>query len=272
MATIMDGKELAERQARTMEGKFGNHVLAAILVGENPQSRLYVEKKGEMAQRLGVRFQLHHLPTTASPDELYFLIRKLNASPQVGGIMLQLPLPIGFKVDEAVNLIEPAKDVDGLTDANINSPTGFLPATAVGILELLRDHKVSITGRRIGLVGFTRLLNVPLAIRLTDLGNEVVVSQNAVRDTRILVQCDILITATGKPGLITADMVKQNAVIVDAGIARDTKGKLTGDVDFIAVSKKASHITPVPGGVGPMTVVSLFQNFRDATSIVASKK
>ncbi len=258
---LMDGKRLADKLTSQMTGGFKNTgVLAAILVGENPASVLYLKKKKELADKLGVKFVLHKLPSKASSKQVIDLICKLNNDKKVAGIVVQLPLPRTLDVGEIVNVVSSQKDVDGLTDANILSGE-VLPATAVGILRLLAEYKVSLDDKKIALVGWTRLLNLPLSLYFARLGNSVVVLQEGTKNFSELKTADIIITAVGKANLIKGKDVKQGVVVVDAGISK-LKGKLVGDCEVSSVSKKASFLTPVPGGVGPMTVVSLFLNLK----------
>jgi methylenetetrahydrofolate dehydrogenase (NADP+)/methenyltetrahydrofolate cyclohydrolase len=259
MVIVLDGKKLADELTHKLMGKFrGVGGLAAVQVGENPASELYLKKKGGMAEKLGVRFELHKLPAKSTAKQVISLIDKLNGDKKITGIIVQLPLPKTLDVDEIVNAVSPLKDVDGLTDANILSGR-VLPATAAGILKLLGAYKISLQNRQIVLVGFTRLLNLPLSLYLAKLGNQVTVLQEGTKNFDRLKTADIVITAVGKPDLIKGKDIRTGAVVIDAGIVT-TKGKVTGDCDAVTVSKKAGYLTPVPGGVGPMTVVSLLAN------------
>ncbi len=246
---------------RSLAGKFrGVGTLAGVLVGDNSASILYLKKKKELAETLGVKFVLHKLPSKATLKQVVGLIEKLNCDKKTAGIIVQLPLPKHLDTDAIVNMVEPKKDVDGLTDAN-NISGEVLPATATGILKLLAEYKISLANKKIVLVGWTRLLNIPLSLYFARKGNQVVVIQEGTKNFGELKQADIIITAVGKANLIKGKDIKEGAVVVDAGISR-AGGKLVGDCEFASVSKKASFITPVPGGVGPMTVVSLLINLK----------
>jgi len=245
--------------ARRSAGKFKNvGKLVAVLVGDNPASVLYLKKKKELAEKLGVKFELVKLPASSSTKVVIAKIHQLNDDKRIAGIIVQLPLPKGLDTDVIVNAVVPEKDVDGLTDENILSGK-VLPATAAGILALLKEYKIDWRDKRIGLVGFTRLLNLPLSLHFVRAGNPVVVLQKGAKNWAELKQADIVITAVGRAGLIKGSQIKTGAVVVDAGVSQ-VKGKLKGDCDFVTVAKKADYITPVPGGVGPMTVISLLGN------------
>ena len=259
-AKLLDGKKVAARGQRRLAGQIPSGKLAAILVGDNPASVMYLKKKQAMAEAVGVEFALYRFAANATQATIIKTIRRLNADATVDGMMVQLPLPAKLNVAQVVNAIDPAKDVDGLTDANI-ATGAVLPATARGILELWRAYRISPQGKQVALVGFTRLLNVPLSAELARMGAAVVILQKGTRDKALLKTADIIITAAGVPKLITARDIKAGAVVVDAGIARVGK-KIVGDVLEKTVSQQASWITPVPGGVGPMTVVALFANLQ----------
>lgn len=255
---LLDGKKLAAALQQDLRRKTAPGSLEAVLVGDNPASVMYLQKKGEMAKSLGVPFHLHRFSSRASEASIIKKIEQLNTDRKVAGIIVQLPLPKKFRTEAIVNSVAVNKDIDGLNDENI-ATSRMLPATAEGILKLLSHYRIRTKKRKIVLVGFTRLLNIPLSIYFTRQGNRVAVVQEHTKNMAELKNADIIITAAGKPKLITGRWVKQGAVVVDAGISRIGK-RVVGDVDFDSVSKKASYLTPVPGGVGPMTVVSLFAN------------
>lgn len=266
MVVILDGKKVAEKITRQLSGKFKNvGRLVGILVGDNPASKLYLKKKGELAEKLGVKFELKQLPAKATTNQVVAVIEKLNQDTKVSGMIVQLPLPAQVDTDVVVNAVTPTKDADGLTDANINSGK-VLPATAVGILRLLQEYKIGLKNKQVVLVGFTRLLNLPLSLDLVRMGSRVVVLQLGTKDFSELKSADIIITAAGKAGLIHGKDIKVGAVVVDAGIQM-VKGKPVGDCESRTVGQRAGYLTPVPGGVGPMTVVSLLANL-----LVLSKK
>ncbi len=257
---------MAAAWARQLRGRFKTTgQLAAILVGDNPASVVYLQKKAEMASTLAAKFELYRFSAGASQAVVEKQIAKLNADKRVAGVIVQLPLPSRFDTSKVVNAIAPSKDVDGLTDANI-ADRRMLPATAAGILKLLDAYRIKLCGQKIALVGFTRLLNIPLSIYFAGLDNSVVVLQKGTRDMAELKSADIVITATGQPRLIAGRQIKSGAVVVDAGASRVGK-KLVGDVDFASANRRAKWITPVPGGVGPMTVTALYANLLSAAKL-----
>lgn len=256
---VLDGKKLAERlQAGLKKELVNSGRFEAFLIGDDPASILYLRKKAEMAEALGVAFRLHKYTKTDSTEKVVQKIEALNRDEAVSGIMVQLPLPKGFDSERIVNAILPSKDADGLTDANIASGE-VLPATAEGIIQILKHYKISWRGKRLGLIGFTRLLNVPLSVYLAKTGGEVFVLQEKTKSFGELKAADIIVTAAGRANLFSAKDIKSGAIVLDAG-TNQYKGKLVGDADYDSVARKASAVTPVPGGVGPMTVVSLFLN------------
>lgn len=258
MAKLLDGKKLAAKLQQSLQRKKASGSLEAILVGDNPASIMYLKKKAEMAKSLGVSFHLHKFPSRASERSVIKKIKKLNAEREVAGIIVQLPLPKNFDTEKIVNAVVPGKDIDGLSDENI-ATSNILPATAAGILKLLGHYRIGTKRKKIVLVGFTRLLNIPLSVYFARQGSEVIVIQEGTKNIGELKNASIIITAVGKPKLITGRHIKKGAVVIDAGISRIGK-KVVGDVDASSVSLKVSYLTPVPGGVGPMTVVSLFAN------------
>lgn len=252
---------MADRLTRELTGKFrGVGTLAAVLVGKNPASILYLKKKRELAEKLGVKFVLHKLPAKVAAEQVMSLIEKLNYDKKIAGIIVQLPLSKHLDTGRIVNAVDPKKDVDGLTDANIISGE-ILPATATGILRLLTEYKISLANKKIALVGWTRLLNLPLSLYFARKGNQVVVVQEGTKNFNELKKADIIITVVGKANLIKGKDIKAGAVVVDAGVDK-VRGGITGDCNFKSVSQKAGYLTPVPGGVGPMTVVSLLINLK----------
>ncbi|MDD5606132.1 MAG: bifunctional 5,10-methylenetetrahydrofolate dehydrogenase/5,10-methenyltetrahydrofolate cyclohydrolase [Patescibacteria group bacterium] len=258
---LLDGKKIAADWQKALNKKVAGKCLAAVMVGDNPASVLYLKKKADMAKKLGVTFTLHSLPANTTTEKVVALVRKLNTSQRVNGIIVQLPLPSKMNEAKILEAIAPSKDVDGLTDASLTED-GVLPATAAGIVRLLESYWIPLTCQSVALIGFTRLLNVALAVYLSSRGNEVVVVQKGTQDMAELKRADIIITAAGRPGLVLGKHVGRGAVVVDAGITR--RGKtVVGDVDFESVKKQAAYITPVPGGVGPMTVMALFANLAE---------
>ena len=243
--------------------------LDVVLVGGNPASKIYVSMKGKTAQSVGIDFHLHHLPEHTTPAALYATLDRLNADPAIHGILLQLPLPPQFDRLAALNRITPAKDVDGLTDASLlalehNRP-GLRPCTPLGIMRLLAWADVPLRGANAVVVGRSRIVGKPVATMLDQADATVSICHSKTMDLPAhLRQADVVIAAAGVPQLITGDMLKPGAVVIDVGINSyvDSQGvsRLRGDCDYASCASVAKYITPVPGGVGPMTVTSLMTN------------
>ena len=273
MAIRMDGKALAAKvKARVAEGAkqlSRRPGLAVVLVGEDPASRVYVSGKEKDCAECGIESFSYKLPESTSQQELMALVEQLNADPAVDGILVQLPLPRHLDEQQVIHAIQPDKDVDcfhpfNVGQLSIGAPT-FQPCTPAGVMELLREYEISARGKRCVVLGRSNIVGKPMAMLLLQANGTVTVCHSATEHiaehTR---QADILVTAVGKPGFITADMVKDGAVVLDVSMNRDENGKLCGDVDYGAVEPKASYITPVPGGVGPMTRAMLMQNILTA--------
>ena len=246
--------------------------LAAILVGNDGASRTYVKNKMTACNRAGIKDSLIHLEDSISQDELFAEIDRVNNDDTIDGLIVQLPLPDHIDVSAVTARIKPAKDVDGFTVENFgriaSKLPAYFPATPLGVIELMKRYNLETQGKHCVVVGYSRIVGAPLAMLLTGPGKATVTSchiytQDLASHTR---QADILIVAVGKPGLITGDMIKDGAVVIDIGITRvpdETKKRgyaLKGDVVFEEAVSKASHITPVPGGVGPMTIAALLVN------------
>jgi methylenetetrahydrofolate dehydrogenase (NADP+) / methenyltetrahydrofolate cyclohydrolase len=267
-ATIIDGKAVAagvrERVKAAIEEQGLTPGLATILVGDDPASAVYVRMKREDSAQVGIE-SFHHEPGgDVSADELAALIAELNADDRVHGILLQLPLPDHLDDARMTRLIDPAKDVDGLTPINagllMQGSEGMVPCTPLGVMELLAHAGVRLEGARAVVVGRSQLVGKPLAALLLAANATVTHCHSRTRDLPgVCREADVLVAAVGQPGLITADMVRAGAVVVDVGTNRTDSG-LTGDVDFEAVREVAGAITPVPGGVGPMTRAMLLEN------------
>jgi len=265
---LMDGKSLASEiknklveEAKSMEKTPG---LAVILVGENPASKKYVQMKERACDEVGISHKVHRLEENVSDSEIEELILKLNKDESIDGIIVQLPLSKHRNTNEILENIDPSKDVDGLTITNVgrlekNLP-GLFPATPLGVMELLKKYKIEIAGKNAVVIGRSNLVGKPLAQLLLNAGATVTIAHSKTKNIgEVTKNADILVSAVGRPGLITADMVKDQAVVIDVGTTEQDE-KLKGDIDFPQVSKKASYITPVPGGVGPMTVAMLLSN------------
>jgi methylenetetrahydrofolate dehydrogenase (NADP+) / methenyltetrahydrofolate cyclohydrolase len=268
-AQIIDGKAVAarirEQVAREVAGMDVKPGLATILVGDDPASAVYVRMKREDSAEVGIE-SFHHEPGgDVSADALAGLIRELDADPRVHGILLQLPLPAGLDQDEFISLIDPGKDVDGLTSANAgllmqDRDEAMVPCTPAGVMELLREAGAELEGARAVVLGRSILVGKPLAQLLLAANATVTHCHSRTRDLPgVCREADVLIAAAGSPGLVTGEMVRDGAVVIDVGTNRTDEG-LVGDVDFDAAREKARAITPVPGGVGPMTRAMLLVN------------
>ncbi|HYH83034.1 MAG TPA: bifunctional 5,10-methylenetetrahydrofolate dehydrogenase/5,10-methenyltetrahydrofolate cyclohydrolase [Longimicrobium sp.] len=252
--------------------------LAVVLVGGDPASEVYVRAKTRACHEAGMHDRLVQLPETVSQDELFGVIDGLNADPRIHGVLVQLPLPPHIHPKAVLERVHPAKDVDGFHPLNVGrafvgDPRGFVPATPAGIMELLRHERIETHGRHVVIVGRSLIVSKPLASLLMAPGPNATVTlthRHTVELASHTRMADILVVAVGKPGLITAEMVKPGAAVFDVGTTRvpdaaHAKGYvIRGDVDFEAVSEVASHITPVPGGVGPMTIAMLLRNTIEA--------
>jgi methylenetetrahydrofolate dehydrogenase (NADP+) / methenyltetrahydrofolate cyclohydrolase len=269
MAQIIDGKAVAakvrDEVKREVEAMDRTPGLATILVGDDPASAVYVRMKREDSAEVGID-SFHHEPGgDVAPDELARLIRDLNADDRVDGILLQLPLPDHLDQDEFIGLIDPAKDVDGLTTANAgllmhDRPEALVPCTPAGVMELLDEAGVELPGARAVVIGRSILVGKPLVQLLLKANATVTHCHSRTRDLpAVCREGDVLIAAVGSPGLVTGDMVREGATVIDVGTNRTDDG-LVGDVDFDAASEHAGAITPVPGGVGPMTRAMLLVN------------
>ncbi len=271
MALIIDGKAVSaavkDRVAAgvaELKEKGITTGLAVILVGEDPASKIYVSNKKKACEALGMISQEYLMPVTTTQDELIALIETLNNEPSINGILCQLPLPKTIDEQAVIAAISPEKDVDAFHVQNVGKiVTGnydFVPCTPAGIMEMLAHYDISPEGKKCVVIGRSNIVGKPMALLLLHKNGTVTVchsrTQNLAEITR---EADILVAAIGKAKFVTADMVKDGAVVIDVGMNR-ADGKLCGDVDYDEVSKKASAITPVPGGVGPMTIAMLMQN------------
>jgi len=251
------------------KGKPAPH-LAVVLVGENPASEVYVSGKIKACKEARIISEVIKLEYNIPQKVLNDTIKALSKNKDVNGILLQLPLPMGLNANEAINLIDPAKDVDGLTDINLgrllaNNPAAIKSCTPGGVIEMFDAYGINLAGKNVALINRSLLVGKPLAAMLTNRDATVTVCHTKTADVpAICKRSDIIISAVGKKNFITADMVKKGAVVIDIGIVKDPiTGKLCGDVDFINVKDKTSFITPVPGGVGPMTIAMLLKNTVD---------
>ena len=273
MAKIIDGKALAAQvKARCAAGAQGlarRPGLAVILVGDDPASRVYVSGKERDCAECGFLSFEHKLPADTTERELLTLIDRLNGDGAVDGILVQLPLPAHLNEEKVLNAISPDKDVDCFHPVNVGKMvTGqpvFLPCTPAGVMEMLRAYEIPVAGRHCVVLGRSNIVGKPMATLLLAKSGTVTICHSKTPDLAAFTrQADILVSAVGRTGLVRADMVKEGAVVIDVAMNRNAEGKLCGDVDFAAVEKKASYITPVPGGVGPMTRAMLMENLLTA--------
>lgn len=273
MAKIIDGKALAAQvKARCAAGAQGlarRPGLAVILVGDDPASRVYVSGKERDCAECGFLSFEHKLPADTTEQELLTLIDRLNGDGAVDGILVQLPLPAHLNEEKVLNAISPDKDVDCFHPVNVGKMvTGqpvFLPCTPAGVMEMLRAYEIPVAGRHCVVLGRSNIVGKPMATLLLAQSGTVTICHSKTPDLAAFTrQADILVSAVGRTGLVTADMVKEGTVVIDVAMNRNAEGKLCGDVDFAAVEKKASYITPVPGGVGPMTRAMLMENLLTA--------
>ncbi len=275
---LIDGKAIAstiraeiKERALMYESRKGKKAgLAVILVGNNGASEIYVRNKIKACEDAGIRSFSYKLPETASEKEIVGLIGDLVSDDAVQGILVQLPLPNGLNEERILAAIPPEKDVDGFSAENIGrlalrKKGGAVACTPLGIMELLHRTGVQPAGKRAVVIGRSNIVGRPMALLLLNDDATVTVCHSKTKNLKeICLQADILISAVGKANFVTADMVKEGAVVIDVGMNRDADGKLCGDVDFGQVKDKASLITPVPGGVGPMTIAMLLKNTMDA--------
>lgn len=273
MATIIDGKSVSTKvrerikcEAETLAAKTGRKAgLAVIIVGEDPASKVYVRNKKLACEQVGFYSEEYALPESTSQDELIALIKKLNIKEEIDGILVQLPLPHQINETAVIQAISPEKDVDAFGYSNVGrimvGDFDFLPCTPAGVMELLKAYDIKISGKNAVVIGRSNIVGKPQAMLLLHENATVTVAHSKTQNLAdVTNKADILVSAVGKANFVTADMVKEGAVVIDVGMNRDINGKLCGDVAFDEVEKKASHITPVPGGVGPMTITMLMQN------------
>ncbi|MGE0874680.1 MAG: bifunctional methylenetetrahydrofolate dehydrogenase/methenyltetrahydrofolate cyclohydrolase FolD [Burkholderiales bacterium] len=268
-AKTIDGKShaaaLLESLRKTAAGLAVQPGAAVVLVGDDPASRVYTRNKARACSDAGVHSTLHELPGTTGEAELCALIDRLNADPAVHGIIVQLPLPAGINAERVLRRISPHKDIDGFHPENVGALAlgshRFVPCTPAGILRMLEAEGIALEGRDAVVVGRSNIVGKPMALLLLEKHATVTICHSKTVDLAAHTRrADVLVAAVGRPRMITADMVKPGACVIDVGIHRMPDGKLAGDVDFASVRQTAGWITPVPGGVGPMTVAMLVAN------------
>ena len=273
MAKIIDGKAIsaqiraeikAEVEKRIAEGK-SRPGLAVIIVGEDPASQVYVRNKKKGCEEVGFYSEVYEMSAETTQQELNALVDKLNADEKIHGILCQLPLPKHLDENEVILRIDPKKDVDAFHPYNVGKimigDYDFLPCTPAGVMELLSRSGIEVSGKECVVVGRSNIVGKPQAMLLLHANGTVTVCHSRTKDlAEVCRRADILVAAIGKADFFGADMVKEGAVVIDVGMNRDENGKLCGDVDFDKVAPKTSYITPVPGGVGPMTITMLMRN------------
>ena len=275
-ANLISGTELSKsiRTRITLEVKELSQKgvipgLAVILIGENPASQVYVRNKVKACEEVGFFSSLDAYPASITESELLNHIHALNKNPKIHGILVQLPLPGHIDASRVIEAIDPAKDVDGFhissAGALVKGLPGYWPCTPFGCMKMLESINFELKGKHAVVIGRSHIVGKPMALMLLDKNATVTICHSATTDLKaITLQADVIVVAVGKINVLTADMVKSGAVVIDVGMNRDEEGKLCGDVDFEGVSKVASYITPVPGGVGPMTITMLLQNTLEA--------
>jgi methylenetetrahydrofolate dehydrogenase (NADP+)/methenyltetrahydrofolate cyclohydrolase len=275
LALILDGKVVAAKvQGTVAEGVKAlrasgvQPTLAVVLVGEDPASKVYVGGKRRACQAVGIEARDHLYPQGLAEPDLLALIRELNADRSVHGILVQLPLPPGVDEDRVIAAVDPVKDVDGFHPENLGrllaGAPGVLPCTPAGVIEILDHYGVDLKGAEAVVVGRSRIVGKPLAQLLLGRHATVTMCHTRTRDLAAHTQrAEVLAVAAGRPAVVTGDMVRPDAVVVDVGVNRLSDGRLVGDVDFASVSPRVRAITPVPGGVGPMTIAMLMRNTLD---------
>ena len=267
-AKILDGKMLSAKikdELKTLKNQGIEPALAVIIVGDDPASKIYVKNKKLACEYCGIKSLEFALPADTTQDELLDLIEKLNNDNSVSGILCQLPLPEGLDEEAVINAINPKKDVDAFHPINVGKIMvgnfDFLPCTPAGVMELIKLSGIEVKGKKCVVVGRSNIVGKPMAMLLLHQHGTVTICHSKTEDlAKEISQADIVVAAVGVPELIKGDMIKENAVVIDVGMNRICGGKLVGDVEFESCEKKASAITPVPGGVGPMTIAILMKN------------
>lgn len=269
MFNLLDGKKLANKIRGELAKKVKENELkpnlAVILCGNNEASKIYVNIKSRYCKEVGIDFQEYYLSEDVSEKELLELIEKLNNDKKVNGILVQYPVPKHINLQKVASKILPEKDVDGFNPYNIGllniGNPNFIPCTPYGVMKLLEEYNIDLVGKKAVIIGRSNVVGKPMAECLLNAGATITVCHSKTKDLKAeLLNADIIISSAGKRNLVTADMVKDGAIVIDVGTNRDENGKICGDVDYENVKNKASYITPNPGGVGPMTVAMLLNN------------
>ena len=284
MAVIIDGKAVSAKlreeiknESAAFEKETGIRPgLAVIIVGDDPASQIYVRNKGKACEEVGFYSEIHRLAAETTEEELLSLVHRLNANDKIHGILVQSPLP--SHLDEAliVNNIDYNKDVDAFHPVNVGKimlgDYNFLPCTPAGVMELLKAYDIDVTGKEVAVVGRSNIVGKPQAMLMLHANATVTICHSRTKNlSEVLRRADVVVMVIGKAKFLKADMIKDGAVVIDVGMDRDENGKLCGDVDFEECEKKASYITPVPGGVGPMTITMLMKNTLTAAKTSVKK-
>ena len=279
MAEIIDGKELAKKvrkelkkDVEALKAKGINPKLAVIMIGNDPGSTVYVRNKSKACEKVGIEFEEFLFDEKTEEAELLDLIDKLNADDSVHGILLQCPVPKHIDVNKAFRRISPNKDVDGFNPINVGNLTigedAFISCTPYGVVKMFEEYNIETEGKRAAILGRSNIVGKPMIQCMLNKNSTVTVCHSRTQNIgEVIKEADIVIAAIGKPNFVKADMVKDGAVVIDVGINRLEDGTITGDVDYENVAPKASFITPVPGGVGPMTIAMLLNNVVKAAKI-----
>ena len=276
---IIDGKkvsaEVKEQVAEETKELIAKGItpgLAVILVGDDPASKVYVNNKKKACELVGFKSYEYKLPANTTQEELLALVEELNNRREINGILCQLPLPKGLDENAVIEAISPEKDVDAFHKQNVGrimiGDYDFLPCTPAGIMEMLKAYDISVEGKDCVVIGRSNIVGKPMSMLLLHQNGTVTICHSRTKNLKeVTKRADILVAAVGIPKFVTADMVKDGAVVIDVGMDRDENGKLCGDVDFDNVKDKCSYITPVPGGVGPMTIATLMKNTLKAAKL-----
>ena len=279
MAILIDGKKVSAEvkeqvriETEELIKKGIKPGLAVIIVGDDPASRVYVNNKKKACEKVGFLSKEFALPATTTQEELLALVNELNEDKEINGILCQLPLPKGLDEKAVIEAISPLKDVDAFHASNVGKimigDYDFLPCTPAGVMEMLHSYNIPVEGKECVVIGRSNIVGKPMAMLLLHENGTVTITHSRTKNLKeVTKRADILVAAIGKPKFVTADMVKEGAVVIDVGMDRDENGKLCGDVDFENVKEKCSAITPVPGGVGPMTIAVLMKNTLKACKI-----
>ena len=279
MAKILDGKMVSQRIKDELRAevdelrKNGKEIgLAVIIVGDNPASRIYVNNKKKACEYIGIRSEEFALPESTTEEELKSLVEKLNNDDSIHGILVQLPLPKHINEETVINTISVKKDVDAFHPVNVGKimigDYDFLPCTPAGVMELIKESGIDVDGKNCVVVGRSNIVGKPQAMLLLHQNGTVTICHSKTKDlAEVTRNADILVAAVGVPEMITGDMIKEGAVVIDVGMNRLADKKLVGDVNFAECEKKAAAITPVPGGVGPMTIAMLMKNAVKAATL-----